>query len=292
MYKQMQKLASFQGVSASGIATAKINPVGTIYGAFIRCSTSGTLATVAQIKAQIADVVLRINSEEIIHATPTFLYDLLKYKGYYAGEDAPVGILPLYFAQRNMASDQERSLYALGMADVQTAQIECRMAATITNVANLDLYVLQTAEPRIMGQHIRIIKYPFNFATTGLQEISTLPLSPQTMAYLGLHIENGSGFGAFDYVTCRVGNYAIHDQIPHDLCNMELYHNDRTPEAASTAAASYYHLDFARSRDMSSMLPVAGVTDLRLQINWATNAPVAFNIYAEHLWNLGVQSSK
>lgn len=278
MLTQIIKQANVTGISASSVATARIPTTGTHYALFLcPLSSGGAAVSVANTKTAIGNIVVRINGEQIMEATATFFLDLQKYYGDQTNTGNVAGVLPIYFAPSYLPTFAERSVFAIGTANVQTFTVDMNILST-ANMATIDVYSEVTPEVRNVGQHIRIKKYPQSFATTGDQEISTLPLEGPTVAYKALHIEAGSG--TFVRATVKVGNYAIFDQIPVALNQVLLQRSGRKEQTG------YYHIAFDRGNDLTSMLPMGGVQDFRVVVNWSTAAPVNFNIYAEEIFGL------
>lgn len=134
-------------------------------------------------------------------------------------------------------------------------------------------------EIRNLGQHIRISKFPQSFATTGLQEITTLPKEGNDVGYLAMHIEESTG--TISKVTCKLGGLNIFEEVDPNLDEVILKRERRTPQTG------YFHVDFSVSNDMSGYIPMAGVQDWRQQITWTTAAPNNYNIYTERIFSLG-----
>jgi hypothetical protein len=285
MLTQLIKQANVTGITASAVATAKIPTTGTHYGLYLRClAAGGTDVTAANIKTAIGNIVIRLNGEQIMEATATFFLDLQKFYGDQHSAGNVTGILPIFFAPSYLPSFAERSVYALGTANVQTFTVDMNILST-ANMATIDVYSEISPEVRNVGQHIRIKKFPQNFSTTGDQEISTLPLEGASVGYKALHIEAGSGPGSFVRATVKLANYAIFDQVPVSLNNVLLQRSGRKEQSG------YFHISFDRNNDLTSFLPMAGVQDFRIVINWVTTAPGNFNIYAEQIHGLLTKSA-
>jgi len=276
-FKQIIKQPNLRGIAAGAVATGEVPTNGIHHTTFLRCLTAaGVPLTRAQIIADIGNIVVRINGEQIIEATATMLLDLQKYYGDALGAGNVDGIIPIPWAQPHLATDAERSVFAIGMDGVDQFAID----VSVTGVVQLSsIEVLSEVEPgsRVMGQHVRITKFPQSFATTGLQEISSLPKEPRT-AYKALHIEAGAG--TFDKVTIKLGGNNIFEDIDPELNQVLLEKMKRTPQTG------YFHADFARSNDLAGFLAMANVQDFRQQITWITLAPGTFNIYAERIFGL------
>jgi hypothetical protein len=283
MYKQIIKQPNIRGIAAGAIATGEIPTVGTHYGTYLRClSAAGVALTPAQIKTDVGDIIIRINGVQIVEASATFLLDLQKYYGDNIGAGNVNGIIPLSWARPHLATDQERSVFALGMADVSSFTIDVKVTG-VAVLSSIEVLSEVTPEVRRLGQHIRINKFPQSFATTGLQEITTLPKEGNDVGYLALYIEESAG--AVDKVTVKLGGNNIFEEVDPYLNQVLLEKTLRNPQAG------YFHVAFDRSNDLSGLIPMVGVQDFRQQITWntAAGAPGNYNIYTERIFGLNVK---
>lgn len=275
------KQPNFQGnVVASGKLTARIPNNGTQYMVILHAMAAGGAdLTVAQMKNDIGTVIFRLNGKPVWEVPATFLLDRQKYffdvDGTAAGNIN--GYIPIHLYLPHLESDPERRVLGWGMADVTSFEVEVNLKPGLATLASLELSSVVSDEIRPLGRHLRIRTFPQNFPTTGAQEISTLARENGNTDYGILHIEAGAG--TFKDVTVKVNNVVIHDQVTPGLNQLLLTAGQRTPQTG------YYHVDFTKRNDLSSILPMAGVNDFRQSINWITAAPGNFNIYAEMLFN-------
>lgn len=283
MLTQLIKQASATGITASSVATIKIPTTGTHYALWMNpLASGGTAVSVANMKTAIGNMVVRLNGEQIIEMTATFALDLQKFYGDSIVAGNVAGVLPIFFTPVTQPNFEARKVFAIGTANVQSFTVDLNILST-ANMATIDVYSEVTPEIRNVGQHIRIKKFPQNFASTGDQEITTLPLEGATVGYKALHIEAGSG--TFVRATVKVGNYAIFDQVPVAINTAVL------ARARRTTQTGYYHIAFDKNDALDSFLPMKGVQDFRQTINWSTAAPTNFNIYAEQIHGLNATPS-
>lgn len=282
MLTQIKRQPSMLGIAAGNKAAINIPTTGTHYALFLEClSAAGVPLTRAQIIADVGDIVIRIDGTEIYTCTATFILDLQKYYGDAIGAGNVNGYIPIYFAPMHLPSFAERSVYALGTNNIGVISVEVNILG-IAVLAAINVYSEVTPEVRPLGQHIRIKRFPQVFGSTGEQEITTLPKEGNSVAYKALHIEV-PGATTITNATVKIGGNAIFDQVKQGLCDMMLRKELRT------AQTDYYHIDFAKNRDLTSFLPMAGVQDFRQSIIWATAAPTNYNIYAEQIWGLNIK---
>lgn len=288
MFTQFIKQASAQGIQAGSVATAKIPTTGTQYALFLvllngSASPNNTL-TVAQMKAAIAGssnhAVLYHNGEQIMEFTSTFMLDLQKYyfDAYTAGQSNLAGVIPIYFAPGHFNNFAERRVFAVGTQDLQSIVLNIPIVST-AQLSIINIFSEVSPEVRNRGQFLKIKCFPQSYATTGQQQIVTLPLEGATVGYKALHIELGTNPGVIDYVTVDIGNYAIWDTIEVPLHSVKSQLGRRVPQAA------YYHVDFGVNNDISAFLPMANVQYWSQTINWTTT-PTIYNIWAEEYFGL------
>lgn len=278
MLTQLKKQANVRGIAANAVATCEIPTDGTHYAVYLFCKTvAGVPLTRAQMIADIGDIVLRINGDQIVEASITFLLDLQKYYGDAIGAGNVDGVIPIYFDYDHLATFAERSLFALGMAGIDSFTISVDITA-IAQLSSIEVYSDVTFEDRMLGQHKRISRYPQNYATIGVQEISTMPKHGDTVAYGALHIEDSAG--TIDDVTVKIGGNDIFDEVPANINTVLQARGRRTRQTG------YYHVDFAKNRAFQSLLFMAGIKDFRQKITWSTAAPNNYNIYAEEIHGL------
>lgn len=281
------KQPDLQNVTAGGVATGKINPVGTQYAFYLEClDSSNNPVSVANIKAEIDHVTVRVNgTEHLSELTPEFIYARQGFLHDAQGGAEQNGILGWNWTDASLDLAESRSIYAMGTmgtvaeGGIEDISVEVKMNATVTNIAKIQVFAAQSNEQRRMGQHIRVSKYPRNVASTGDYEETQLPKQLGT-AYKTLHIEEGSG--AIDKVTARIGNTTLNDQISGELNNHMLRMAKREPQSG------YYHLSFDLLNANGDYIPMNQVKDFRQLINFST-APAAFNIYTERVFGLNVQ---
>jgi hypothetical protein len=282
MLTQIKRQPSMLGIAAGSKAAVNVPTTGTHYALFLEClSAAGVGLSRAEILADVGDIVVRIDGTEIVTASAQFLLDLQKYYGDAVGANFVAGYIPIYFAPQWLPSFAERSVYALGTNNIGVISVEVNITA-VAVLSAINVYSEVTPELRPLGQHIRIRRFPQVFGSTGEQEITTLPKEGNSVAYKALHIEV-PGATTVTSATVKIGGNAIFDQVKPGLNTAMLAKELRVVQN------DYYHIDFAKNRDLTSFLPMAGVQDFRQSIVWATAAPTNYNIYAEQIWGLNIK---
>jgi hypothetical protein len=283
MLTQIKRQPSMLGIAAGNTAAVNVPTTGTHYSLFLEClGAGGVPLNRAQIIADVGNIVVRIDGTEIYTVTATFLLDLQLYYGQAIGAGFVAGYIPIYFAPMWLPSFAERSIYALGTNNIGVISVEVQVVA-VAVLTTINVYSEVTPEIRPLGQHIRIKQFPQVFGVAaGIQEITTLPKEGNSVAYKALHIQT-PGASIITQATVQIGGNAIFDQVTAGLDTVLLAKEFRTVQPL------YYHVDFAKNRDLTSFLPMAGVQDFRQNLTWAVAAPNNYNIYAEQIWGLNVK---
>ncbi len=271
MFPTVRSLGTVPGVAAGAKLNVKIPPSGVKHGFFLICKTAGGVAlTAAQIKADLGDIIIRIKGETKIEASATELLIIQKYFG-----DANVagnvsGVLPIFLTPRDLATYQERKALAWGMSGIDSITMEINVVG-VAQLATLELFEYATDEQNVaLGTHLTIRRFPNAFATTGVQEVSDLLNNVPDMAYRTLFIQKNTA--TITGVSVKVNNSLAYDNVAEPL--NDVLNEDGNRKAQST----HYAIDFSRNRDLSGMLPMKGITDFRVSVTWATNAPTSYSI--------------
>jgi len=284
--KEIKKHANITGIAAGNIATGQVAVGRTYYGLYLRCLTAaGVELTRAQILADISDIIVRLDGEQIIVADATFLLDLQKYYGDSDVAGNVDGIIPIPFTRRTLPSNLERMVLALGTAfnkegnPVKSLEISVKVIG-VAQLATIEVYSLSTEEKRKIGRHIRIKKFAQSFATTGEQEVNSLPLEGSSIGYLALHFTESAG--QIDQLNVKVNSVDLYDEVPTNLQKVFLADRKRTKQAG------YAYADFGEKDTVNSLLPMQNVQDFRVNLVWnpAAGAPGNYAIYAEQIHGL------
>ena len=281
MYHLLKKQPNIRGIAAAAVATGEIPTSGTHYATYLRClSAAGVPLTRAQMITDIGDIVVRIDGEQVVEASVTFLLDLQKYYGDAFGAGNVDGIIPIFWERPHLVSEQERGIFAIGMQDVDSFTIDVSILG-IAVLSSIEVLAEVTPEVRRFGQHVRISRFPqAGLAAAGVQEITNLPKEGDRVAYLAMHIEEGAS--TIDLVTAKIGGNDIYDEVDPGLNAVLL------ARAKRALQAGYFPVDFSLSNDLSGMIPMAKVQDFRQQITWAGVAG-NYSIYTERIFGLNIK---
>lgn len=248
--RKLVKMPSVQNCSAGAIATVDL-PTGLTYDVFMLKLTNITLA-------QLTDIELRINGKTVQEfASGTELDQLNTYHGRVAFAN---GILRLWQIRPELKLPGEQRLTALGTGDVQTLSLSCAIDAACVS-PNIEVYAQQSAKTPL-GLITKIRAFPRTFATSGKQEIDTIPRSGARIACIHLFKD--------DISDCQVqvdGREALNatkvilGEVQKDF--------GKVPQ---TAAAT--HIDFIVNGVVEDSLPTQNVQDFRVQPTLDTSGSV------------------
>lgn len=163
-------LPSFGAFSANATRSI-LAPVGPTYkGFFFEPTIAGVAATVAQMRAQISMVRLKINGRPVYELSADAILDLNAFYGF----PAVNGFLPVFLTYDWVRTVPAMENLAWGTRNVDSLAIDITLAAGAT-IDAIGGTALMVPEARDLG--LIVEAHTFNFATTGagLFEIATLP---------------------------------------------------------------------------------------------------------------------
>lgn len=270
------KEPSFQGVATGNLATMELPTGFTYYKTDMVCyDAAGVLIPAANMAAELGNVTIKANGRSFIDQIPASV--LLAREAYYNEKNLQAGvnqdgILPLRFAIESFVSLPERSLFAVGSANLNSLTMEVEILGV--NVSRIDVISYKSDEIRDFGTHIAIRRYNRSFTGTGDYDESKLPDSIIDGAYRTLFIDEGAG--AIDNVIVWKDNTRIFEEVPAVLNSLDQLEAGRSPQAG------FYILDFGINNTITSRIEMP-MADWRQRIKWnvLAGAPAQFSIYAE-----------
>lgn len=280
------KHANITGIANGAKVSGVIPATGVHTGLLLRCLASGSEITVAQMKADILDVTIRLDGEEIVTADGTFLLARQQYYGARYGAANVNGILPIDYTRPYLATPAEQIRTALGMQGVDSYTIEIDLGAALT-LDTIEVYSYRLAANRPLGEHLRIRRLPLNFSTiAGTHEITSMPgLRDNNIAYLAMHYYEATANCDFDQVTVIANDKKVHSEVPLALNQVMLEAAGRDPQSG------FYHVDFALMNDYASRLRMGTIYDFRQEVTFSGTAAVgSYYTYLEQLVDIGDES--
>jgi hypothetical protein len=284
-FGRFEKLASVKNVSANSVGVAEIPTGDTYYSLIFFCKDGSSVATsIANIKTSITNIVLKLDGEEHYNISPTDLYAL---QGYYGDNIAAGGIAGILEFDLAEIRQQREAKYveqmAYGTANVQSMTVDFTFG-TLTSLASIEVYAVRARTRKPLGAHKKVLTYSRSFASTGDQEIDTLPRTPNRL-YRALHVDDGAG--AINSIAVALNGDKVHDAIPNAVAQLVQERCGRNPQTG------YYSLDFNLYGEIFGGLPMivsaqqgnqmvnVPVSDFRTTINWGTSPGGTYRIIAE-----------
>ena len=264
-------------------ATMQIPVYGTIHNLILRFTTASSFATEAEIRAQIGNIRLTFNGRDIINTNATRLYELYESLGNYVNDNTGVaGNLELNIGRLVFDNPSIRDNFGYGTADISTIQVTIT-PGTLTTITGVQGITGRTNVTSKLGAHCKFIDYPQSFNSTGDHTVDTLPRDPDS-AYIAVSASPGAS-GTVTNGEVRVNNITILERMPRDT-NSLINSNNRFEQQANVG----FLYNFCDGND-GSILPMAGITDLRFITTWSV-APGAASYVMSALTVNGLTAAK
>jgi hypothetical protein len=242
MARITRKCPSFSNVQAGSTATLQL-PLGLTYHQLYLYFAGVTLSQLKNIRIEVDGKPIkkwangdRLNAENI----------------HYGRGAATADTLPIFFTRTELQEINQRRVFALGTADVQTmsllVDIDPAAAAPVLKANS----VRSASAP--MGFITRIHEFKHSSAVSGEVEIDNIPLRGNA-AIAAIHIYSA------DITECslQIDDSTIWEMTSTGAAKIQEDHG-RTPQAASKLT-----LDFLLEGDFAQAIQLAGVQDFRLK---------------------------
>ena len=288
-FRPIEKFASITPVAASAKASADLPAAGTYYSIELHCLDAGAAVSVANITADILNVKITLDGTTVWEASAAAIYKL--YEHHFAkhdGADPIPGVLPIILAPDYLTQTSEANIIAYGMANVGVMQLEVTFNSAIT-VDQIDVYVERqsgAAGNRPLGTHKRLLTLVRDFGSSGVQEITDLPIasgngSIVTAAYHFLY--DGSA-AVINSIEVLANNATVMNLVP-DISQQILEKKGRKFMVAG-AANDLYSVCFDLSNDLTGYLNNKDLNDLRFKVDWSA-APGSYRLLRESYYGVG-----
>jgi hypothetical protein len=246
------KMPSMSNVAAGSTASANL-PIGLSY---LRLMMTYAGVTLAQLK----NLVIEINGKPVQAFKDAAELDKLNQ---YYKRGAANGILNIWFIRPELTGKKSQAtaqgiitvndsdLTAIGTADVQTLTLKVDIDAGAA-APELTLHAVRGPQ-QPLGLITKVKSFPRAFATTGQQDIDTLPRGGARIAAIHLFKADVSA------AEVEANSVKVIDG-PKALLEEEQTRMGRTPQTGSAT-----HLDFCLSGDILDSLETRGLQDFRLR---------------------------
>src|SRR4030043_217890 len=160
------------------------------------------------------------------------------------------------------------------MKDVRPLTCEIDITAVATLASITPRSYTEPDNTRNLGKHLCIRRPTDYFGATGVQQIDKkLPFGQADVGMFAVHFGQGAGAGVFTDVTIKASAGQGVDSDIYPEMNLAL-HNLLNHDNKRTVQTGWYHVDFSLTNDPTGYLPLGPLTNLRADIEWATNAPL------------------
>lgn len=243
---------------------------------------AGALVTEAQIRAEITNIRLTLNGQDIINASPVQLLDLYETLGVRVESPAGLaGVVELNLGRLVFVDPALRDVFGFGTNDVSSIQVQVT-AGTLSAIASVQAISERSPVAENLGTYCRFINYAQSFNSTGDNTVDTLPRDTNS-AYLALLIDDGAS-GTMTNSEVRVNAQTIRERLNIGV-------NDLFNSNKGYAQPAGYFVHAFMDGTLRGQLPMLGVTDLRF-VNTFSVAPGAggYNIGALTAINMPVRA--
>lgn len=255
-----------KSLSANTILTFNVPSFDTIDDIMLEFTNSGAASTTANIKSSIGKVALNINGEQVINTTITRLFDFYSMLGNEVQQSArPANVVNLNVGRLLFLLPENEDYFAWGCSNINTIQVQVYCNGTVTGVTDCTLITERRPVQTALGSYVKLISYPQSMSAAGVSTVDTLPRDSNE-AYLAVMASQETG-GVIASGECVVNGVNIYDNISMNVNSMLVSQRDYAP------VTGYFNYLFA-DRSRRGMLPMMGVTELRLKTTFTT-APTA-----------------
>lgn len=287
MIPVIKQEATKSGMGVGDKVTIDLTAAGVHHALFLdfRKAAAATM-TEAEIEADVGKILIKVDGEPKIEMLASEAIDLWRYYGAKDGAHTIASVVPIWFLRKNFKRLIDRQTIGYGMADVRSFTCEIDITAVATLASITPRSYIEPDNSRKLGRHLCIRRLTDYFGSTGMQQIDKkLPFGINDIGMFAIHFGQGAGAGVFTDVTIKASagggvDSDIYPEMNLALHNLLNYDNERTIQTG------WYHVDFALTNDPTGYLPLGPLTNLRADINWATNAPLSFPILCEEVRGL------
>lgn len=287
MIPVIKQEATKSGMGAGDKVTIDLTAAGVHHALFLdfRKAAAATM-TEAEIEADVGKILIKCDGEPKVEILASEAFDLWRYYCAKNGAHTPASVLPIWFIRHNFVRLADRQLMGYGMADVRSFTCEIDITGVVTLASITPRSYIEPDNSRKLGHHLCIRRLTDYFNATGVQQIDKkLPFGQADIGMFAMHFHQGAGAGVFTDVTIKAsaGEGVDSDIYPEMLLDL---HNQLLQDCGRTIQTGWFHVDFALTNSPFGYLPLGPLTNLRADINWATNAPLSFPILCEEVRGL------
>ena len=287
MIPVIKQEATKSGMGVGDKVTINLTAAGVHHALYLDFrKAAAAVMTEAEIIADVGKILIKVDGEPKIELLASEAIALSKYYRDKDGANTMSSVLPIDFLRYNFNNLSDRQLMGYGMADVRSFTCEIDITAVATLASITPRSYIEPDNSRKLGRHLCIRRLTDYFGSTGIQQIDKkLPYGQPDVGMFAIHFHQGAGAGVFTSVTVKAsaGKGVDSDIYPEML---KALHDQLLMDNGRTIQTGWYHVDFALTNDPTGYLPIGTLTNLRADIDWATNAPLSFPILCEEVRGL------
>ena len=281
----VQKKEATKTVAGAGLEVVNFNTGGVIHAfGFDFRKAAAAVMTEAEIEADVGNILIKVDGEPKVELTAAQAFDILRYRTSQYNVFTPSSVLMIYVNGLGMFDRViDRSALAWGTKNIRSITAEVTISGVVT-LATIEPFMLVEPDPnRTLGRHYCIRKLADYFASTGVQQVDKkLPFGQNDINMQAVHFHMGAGSGVFTDVTIKASSgrgvdNEIYPMMKLAQHNVILQNHKRTPQTG------WFHAEFNLINDPLGGIPLGPLTNLRADITWATNAPLAYTILCEEV---------
>lgn len=281
----MQQLPNLSDITAGRTNTVLVPASGVLHGIYLYAHASGTPLNRAQLINDIGDIRVRVDGKLKIDVDAEFVLDDYAYWFDQHGAFTEAGVIPILLWRPNLPDAFERALLAWGTEDVESIALEVEILDTSAGTGTVDtveVFIEVEDDRRVLGKHLCISQHLRNFATTGEEQVNTLPYGDKDVAILAEAIEDSTG--TIDEVTVQEGQVQMYQSLPAAVNDLMLHCRGRTEQTG------YYTVDHSKLNHRLGYLYSGALSSYLMSITWSSAAPNAYSIFRTEV--RGLQSSQ
>jgi len=284
----VQRKEATRVITGAGLSSVDYSIGGVIHAfGFDFRKAAAALMTEAEIEADVGNILIKVDGEPKIEMTAAQAFDIWRYRTAHYNAFTPSSVLMIYTNMLGQFDRMiDRSALAWGTKGVRSITAEITISAVAT-LATIDPFVIVEPDPdRTMGRHYCVRKLAGYYGSTGVEQVDKkLPFGNSDINMQAIHFHEGAGAGVFTDVTIKASSgRGVDNEIYPKLKLAQ--HNQLLHDHRRAAQTGWFHIDFNLLNDVCAGLPLGPLTNLRADINWATNAPLSYPILCEEVRGL------
>lgn len=284
----VQKKEATKVVAGAGLQAVDFSVGGVIHAfGFDFRKAALALMTEAEIEADIGNILIKVDGEPKIELTAAQAIDIWRYRHAKYNAHTISSTILIWTNMSGMFDRMvDRSAMGWGTNDVRSITAEITVAGVAT-LATIDPFIIVEPDAdRTLGRHYCVRKLAGYYGSTGVEQVDKkLPFGNSDINMQAIHFHQGAGAGVFTDVTVKASSgRGVDNEIYPQLKLPQ--HNILLHDVGRAAQTGWFHVDFNLINDPTGGIPLGQLTNLRADITWATNAPLAYDILCEEVRGL------